>query len=199
MTPPAANETNKVSRPAIDIAATVRRLIDRQPVADMHTHLYSPSFGTPMGGRSGRNDPDGLLLWGVDELVTYHYLVAEVYRVVPATQLPYEQFWKMTKVQQADHIWRHLFVERSPVSEACRGILTTLAKLGLDPGDRDLGRMRKWFARQGPSEYIDRVMELSNVESITMTNPVFDDNERPRWLKDAKGLADPRFTAVLRI
>ena len=37
------------------------------------------------------------MLWGVDELVTYHYLVAEVYRVVPATKLPYEQFWKMSK------------------------------------------------------------------------------------------------------
>jgi hypothetical protein len=42
-------------------------------------------------------------------------------------------------------------------------------------------------------------MELSNVSSITMTNPVFDDNERGRWLKDPAALADPRFRAVLRI
>ena len=33
----------------------------------------------------GHVDPSGLMLWGVDELVTYHYLVAEVFRVVPAT------------------------------------------------------------------------------------------------------------------
>ena len=72
-------------------------------------------------------DPKGLLLWGIDELLTYHYLVAEVFRVVPARQLPYETFWKMTKREQADHIWKHLFVERSPISEACRGVLTTLA------------------------------------------------------------------------
>jgi len=69
-----------------------------QPIIDIHTHLYTPSFGTPSGGSSGNGDPKGLLLWGVDELVTYHYLVAEVYRIVPATVLPYEQFWKMSMV-----------------------------------------------------------------------------------------------------
>ena len=113
-----------------DLAALVDAAIDRQPVIDMHTHLYPPSFGTPMAGRSGRADPNGLMLWGVDELLTYHYLVAEVYRVVPATVLPYEQFWKMTKRQQADHIWQHLFVERAPISEACRGVPLTTESTG---------------------------------------------------------------------
>jgi len=32
-----------------------------------------------------------------------------------------------------------------------------------------------------------------------MTNPVFDDNERGRWLADANVGVDPRFAAVLRI
>ena len=35
--------------------------------------------------------------------------------------------------------------------------------------------------------------------SITMTNAVFDDNERNRWLANPKVGTDPRFTAVLRI
>jgi len=119
---------------------------------------------------------------------------------VPATALPYESFWKMSKTQQADHIWKNLFVDRTPLSEACRGVVTTLTKLGLDPSDKDLSRLRKWFAQQDPGQYIDRVMELSNVSSITMTNPVFDDNERTRWLRDADAIkADQRFRAVLRI
>jgi hypothetical protein len=181
------------------IPATVADVLGSQPVVDMHTHLYPPSFGTPVPNSTGRTDPAGLMLWGVDELVTYHYLVAEVYRVVPATTLPYEQFWQMSKSQQADHIWRWLFVERTPVSEACRGIVTTLTKLGLDPNVRSLEPLRKWFAAQDPDRYIDRVMELSNVNSITMTNPVFDDNERERWLRDPRVGADPRFRAVLRI
>ncbi len=165
----------------------------------MHTHLYPPAFGTPMGGSSGKSDPKGSMLWGIDELVTYHYLVAEVYRVVPPTKLPYEQFWKMSKSEQADHIWKNLFVERTPVSEACRGVITSMTKLGLDPSDKSLASARKWCAQQDPSKQIDRVMEIANVSSITMTNPVFDDNERGRWEKDARGLADPRFRAVLRI
>src|SRR5215471_17136614 len=145
------------------ITDCVRRTLDAQPVVDMHTHLYPPSFGTPVPNASGRADTAGLMLWGVDELVTYHYLVAEVFRVVPATMLPYEQFWKMTKRQQADHIWRNLFVERTPVSEACRGVMTSLQRLGLDPNEKSLDAYRPFFDRQDPSKYPDRVMELSNV------------------------------------
>ena len=181
------------------IPHAVDRALAAQPVPDMHTHLYPPTFGTPVPNATGRTDPAGLLLWGVDELVTYHYLVAEVYRVVPATVLPYERFWQMTKRQQADHIWRHLFVERTPLSEACRGVLTTLQKLGLDPNEKSLDPYRKFFDAQDPSQYIDRVMGLANVSSITMTNAVFDDNERARWLADGNVGTDPRFAAVLRI
>jgi hypothetical protein len=177
----------------------VQTTLASQPVTDMHTHLYPPGFGTPVPNATGHTDPAGLMLWGLDELVTYHYLVAEVYRVVPATKLPYEQFWKMSKQQQADHIWKNLFVDRTPISEACRGVLTTLAKLGLDPNEKSLNAYRPFFAGQNPSKYIDRVMELSNVSSITMTNPVFDDNERNRWLKNPAACVDSRFKAVLRI
>lgn len=181
------------------IAREVEAAVARQPIIDMHTHLYPPTFGTPMGGKSVKNDPRGMLLWGIDELLTYHYLVAEVYRIVPATKLPYEQFWKMSKRQQADHIWKHLFVERAPISEACRGVLTSVQKLGLDPSDPTPDKWRQFCEAQDPSDYIDRVMKISNVKSITMTNAVFDDNERERWLASPRVGADPRFTAVLRI
>ena len=179
--------------------ATIERALNEQPIVDMHTHLYSPQFGTPVPNAAGPIDPDGLLLWGIDELVTYHYLVAEVYRYVPTSKLPYEQFWKMTKQEQADHIWKYCFVENSPLSEACRGILTTLTDLGLDPNEKSLDAYRPYFARQKPSDYIDKVMQLANVSSITMTNPVFDDNERNRWLNNPKLNTDKRFNAVLRI
>lgn len=178
-----------MSQPALNldqIPAVVGEVFATQPVVDMHTHLYPPAFG-PM------------MLWGIDELLTYHYLVAEVYRVVPATKLPYENFWAMSRRQQADHIWKHLFVERSPISEACRGVLTTLQKLGLDvPGD-SLETVRRWFSAQDSDRYIDRVMELSGVSKITMTNAVFDDVERNVWLADGKTSVDSRFSPVLRI
>jgi hypothetical protein len=185
----------------VAIEKAVTRILAKQPIGDMHTHLYPPSFGTPVANRSGKTDPAGLMLWGLDELLTYHYLVAEVFRVVPATQMPYETFWKMSKQEQADHIWQHLFVERTPISEACRGVLTCLEMLGLEVGKKkDLSKARKWFAQQDPNKYIDKVMELSNVESITMTNGVFDDAERELWLKSPEKLrGDSRFKAVLRI
>jgi len=180
------------------LAAVVRKAVREQPVWDFHTHLYPATFGTPFSGSAKGADPAGLMLWGVDELLTYHYLVAEVYRVVPARSLPYDAFWRMSKREQADHIWKHLFLERSPISEACRGVLTTLERLGLDPADRDLDGYRRWFAAQDPDAYIDRVMEIANVSRITMTNAVFDDNERQRWLSRPQVADDSRFAGVLR-
>ena len=153
------------------ITDTVEKAIDAQPIVDMHTHLYPTGFGTPDSNKTGNTDANGLLLWGSDELLTYHYLVAEVFRVVPASKLPYEQFWKMSKGEQADHIWKHLFQERTPISEACRGVLTTIARLGLDPNDTP-ANWRKHFAQQDPNAHIDTVMQTANVQSITMTNAV---------------------------
>jgi len=175
-----------------NIEQQVTKAVWSQPVSDLHTHTYPPTFGA-----SPR--PGGLLLWGVDELVTYHYLIAEVYRAVPASELPYDRFWAMSKREQADHIWRHLFVKRTPISEACRGVLTTLERLGLDPNEKTLTPYRKWFAKQDPDKYIDKVMKIANVDLITMTNPVFDDQERGLWERVPKAGDDPRFAAVLRI
>jgi hypothetical protein len=148
----------------------------------MHTHLYSPNFG------------DQLLLWGVDELITYHYLVAEVMRW---SDLPVEEFWKLTKQQQADHIWQKLFIEHSPVSEACRGVLTTLKGFGIDLSSRDLDSFRKVYAQYDAYKQVDKVFELAHVDHVVMTNDPFDDLERPLWLDGVK--PDPRFHAALRI
>ncbi|MCE9589335.1 MAG: glucuronate isomerase [Planctomycetes bacterium] len=175
-----------------EIEKQVARAVWSQPITDLHTHCYAPRFGASP-------QPGGMLLWGIDELVTYHYLIAEVYRVVPASELPYETFWAMSKREQADHIWKHLFVERTPLSEACRGVLTTLQMLGLDPNERKLDKLRKWFHKQDPDKYATKVMQVASVDSITMTNPVFDDHERAMWERDAAVGDDPRFTAVLRI
>ena len=159
----------------------VRDVVESTPILDIHTHIYSPPFG-------------GLLLWGVNELLTYHYLVAEVFRAAP---MPYERFWAMTKTEQADRIWQHLFIERSPVSEACRGVLTVLNKLGLDTSTRDLVSYRDYFASMTVEDYVDKVFEVANVKSVIMTNDPFDDAERPVW--EAGIPADPRFQAALRI
>ncbi len=174
------------------LGETVRGIVSAQAVTDLHTHCYAPAFGaSPV--------PGGLLLWGIDELVTYHYLIAEAFRARPPWETPYERFWGWSKPAQADYIWRTLFVERTPLSEACRGVVTTLTRLGLDPNEETLEPYRRWFAQREPDAYIDQVMDVAGVDLITMTNEVFSDHERAMWLRGAYRTEDPRFAAVLRI
>jgi hypothetical protein len=47
-------------------------------------------------------------------------LVSEYF--VTASSITPEQFFAMTKQTQADLIWKALFIDRSPISEACRGV-----------------------------------------------------------------------------
>ena len=164
-----------------DIRATVKRIVDETPVVDMHTHIYPPSFGS-------------LLLWGIDELIDYHYLIAEAMRVAPVTC---DEFWNLTKPQQADLIWNHLFIQRSPISESCRGVLTCMKKLGLDASRRDLEDARAYFRDQDVETYVEKVFETANVRYAVMTNDPFDPTERGVWLKG--GTNHPRFKAALRV
>ena len=69
--------------PLDQIAATVSATSSDSRWSTCTRTCTRPRFGTPVPNATGKTDPAGLMLWGVDELVTYHYLVAEVYRVVP--------------------------------------------------------------------------------------------------------------------
>lgn len=164
------------------LSDTVHRIVDETPITDVHTHIYDPALGS-------------LLLWGIDELVTYHYLTAEVFRARP--DLAYDTFWAMSKQAQADLIWSELFVKRSPVSESCRGVLTVLAQLGLDSNTEDLTEIREYFAEQTAAGYVDKVFELANVRKVYMTNDPLDPLEMPIWEKGFE--RDPRFLGVLRV
>lgn len=164
-----------------ELAGLVERTVRQTPVLDIHTHLYDPAFG-------------GLLLGGLDEMLVYHYLVAEAFRFHDVTPA---KFFALPRPEQAALVWHELFVAHSPLSEACRGVLTTLHRFGLDPRERDLPALRDWFAQWEPAAYVDRVLELANVRAVTMTNSPFDDGERPLW--QAGFDRDPRFLAALRI
>lgn len=179
------------------IRKTVEQAVLAAPVWDLHTHLFPPAFGSRFG-RGVTPDPEGLMLWGIDDLLTYHYLIAEVLRETAHEGLTADRFFELSQPEQADLIWRKLFVEATPLSEACRGVLTTLTKLGLDPNATDLAGYRKWFSEQSPEEQIDRVLGLAGVEKVTMTNDLFDEGERRRWFDNPNIAHDSRFPAVLR-
>ncbi len=159
----------------------VSQIVSETPITDIHTHLYAPCFGS-------------LLLYGIDELLTYHYLTAELFRV---SEIPPEQFWSLEKREQAELTWKALFVERSPISEACRGVVTTLHRLGLDVTTRNLERYREHFRNVTIEEHLTRVFELAKLNSVIMTNDPFQEEEREVWLSRYR--SDPRFHAALRV
>src|SRR4030043_454707 len=106
------------------------QIVKETPIADIHTHIYSEAFGD-------------LLLWGIDELLTYHSLIAELFRYKP--ELDYETFWNMPKQKQAELIWEEMFIKNSPISEAARGVVTVLNGLGLDASDKNLNKILNNF------------------------------------------------------
>src|SRR5258708_5396236 len=112
------------------IARWVQQPVASTPVYDLHTHLYPASFSR-------------LSLWGIEELITYHYLIAESIR---ATGLSYEKYWAMPQARQTEFIWKTLFIDRAPISEACRGVVTVLKRLGLDVASKNLSTLRQFFA-----------------------------------------------------
>ena len=92
------------------ILGAVQQELAAAQVVDVHTHLYMPSLGS-------------LGFWGIDHLITYHYLEAELFRFSPICP---EQYWALTKRQRADLIWKTLFVENTPISESTRGVIAVL-------------------------------------------------------------------------
>ena len=71
---------------AEELRAEVEAVVNSTAVMDVHTHLFPAEFKE-------------LCLWGIDDLLTYHYVTAETLRTA---RIPYAQFWSMSKKQQAD-------------------------------------------------------------------------------------------------
>ena len=151
------------------------------PFIDVHTHLFMPSLGR-------------LGLWGIDELLTYHYLEAELFR---SSDITPGQYWTLGKREQADAIWRVLFVENAPVSESTRGVVAVLKAFGLPTDSTDLKEARAWFTAQDATRHIRRVFELAGISEVVMTNDPLDPQEAPLW--ETGAARDSQFHPVLRL
>ena len=176
---------NIVARPGITDKGDLRRNVDEvvlsSRVIDIHTHLFSNEFGR-------------LNLYGIDNLLTYHYLVAELFRSASVTS---DAFWRKSKTDQADLVWQTLFVENSPISEAARGVITVLNAFGLDTSADRLDEARDYFRSRDIGVHLDHVLKFACVDSIVMTNDPFDTDEMEIW--NSSGAIDPRFKASLRM
>jgi hypothetical protein len=163
-----------------EILDTVREELHALRIIDIHTHLFKPSLGS-------------LGLWGVDELITYHYLEAELFR---SSDIKPDAYSVLTKREQADLIWETLFVDNPPVSEATRGVVAVLSALGLPTAAPDLSEARAFFASQSVEDHIANVFKLAGISEAVMTNDPLDPAEAPLWKHSAP---HKQFHAVLRL
>ncbi len=152
-----------------DLAGEVERVVRDTPVFDVHTHQYPPSF-------------EKLFSAGIDDLVTYHYLIAELFR---SSNVSVDSFWSLNKSAQADLIWDTLFVRNTPLSEACRGVVHVLNAYGLDPHASTLHQAREFYEFIEPNHLVEQAMRMAGVSDIVMTNDVFNDHEAEYWQSDA--------------
>ena len=166
---------------AAELDAVVADVLDRTAIFDIHSHLFAPAFGS-------------LGLWGIDELLTYHYLEAELFRSAPITP---DAYWSLDKPARADLIWRTLFVDRPPVSESTRGVVAVLHALGLDARAASLAPLRAFFAAQSIETHLPRVMALAGISDVVMTNDPLDPDEAPVWLRGVE--PSPGIHAALRL
>jgi hypothetical protein len=178
---PGTNLYSTDSLSADSLQATVQEVLSTTQFIDMHTHLYPPGFGK-------------LGLWGIDELLTYHYLEAEFFR---SSDMKPEPYWSLSKPEQADAIWQALFVENSPISEATRGVVAVLKAFGLPTESPDLEEARSFFRAQTVDSHIRKVFEMSGVRAVVMTNDPLDSAEGPAWLKGVE--VHSQFQAALRL
>jgi hypothetical protein len=164
-----------------DIPSAVGRIVSEARMVDFHTHLFTPCHGA-------------ICWWGIDDLLNYHYLISEAFRYLT---LPPEKFWELTKAQQADLIWKTLFADRTPISEAARGVVTCLSRLGADPNTRDLNKIRNFYRQFTLEKFIDRIFALAKIDYLYMTNDPLDPDERQVWQRGH--IEDPRFRKALRV
>ena len=164
-----------------ELRAEVELAVNSTPVMDVHTHLYPAEFNE-------------LCLSGIDELLTYHYLVAEMFRSV---RLPHDRFWAMSKTDQADLVWKTLFVDNTPTSEAAQGIISVLDVFGLDTRASDLREAREFFNSQRLADHIDQVFDIARVSGVVMTNDPLHEAEGQIWESGVN--VDQRFKSSLRL
>jgi len=166
---------------AEQILPEVQDVLASSEVVDMHTHLFSPAFGK-------------IGLWGIDELLTYHYLEAEFFR---SSDMTPEEYWNLSKTQRADAIWKALFVENSPISESTRGVIAVLSAFGLPTDASGLKEVRRFFGAQSIRPHLRRVLQIAGVSDVVMTNDPLDPDERAVWMRE--GQDHSQFHAVLRL
>ncbi|MCC8109057.1 MAG: hypothetical protein LIQ30_08450 [Planctomycetes bacterium] len=110
---------------------------------------------------------------GIDALLTSPELLGEFFRRRAIANREYgpvsarEAYIRsLTPAELADLVWRQLFLDRQPLSEPARIVLTTMGMFGLDVASGDLRRLREDYEAIPPDERLSRVLALANVTRV---------------------------------
>ena len=104
-------------------------------------------------------------------LLNYHYLIAELLTV---TNIDASTFYSYND-EKSINIWNELFEKRTPVSEACAGVLSILKELNIEINNKSFLSICDEYDKKIQSD--KNIFELSNVSSLVMTNNPFDLDE----------------------
>ena len=142
-----------------NISNKLLNIINSTPIFDLHTHLFPPKH-------------EGYFLLGFKNLLNYHYLIAEL---LTATNIDASIFYSHNDEKKASLIWNELFEKRTPVSEACAGVLSILKELNIEIKNKSFLSICDEYDRKIQSD--KNILKLSNVSSLVMTNNPFDLDE----------------------
>ena len=181
--------------PPAKLRDAVGQEVDAAEAIDVHAHCFAAEYG------------DKLMAFGVDKLLTAGYgdadlacspdLVAQYLAISDDTP---DAFAALPVEEQANRVWRALFVERSPLSEACLGVVTTLEALGLhsEVEARDLGAVRRWYATQDGAKFNEKVMRLAKLRYVVSSHsPFFSSVQLGACLRPPP--PPPRYRAALEV
>ena len=142
-----------------NISKMLLNIINSTPIFDLHTHLFPP-----------KHEVYFLLVF--KNLLNYHYLIAEL---LTATNIDASVFYSYNDEKKASLIWNELFENRTPVSEACAGVLSILKELNIEINNKSFLSICDEYDRKIQSD--KNILDLSNVSSLVMTNNPFDLDE----------------------
>ena len=130
-----------------NISNKLLNIINSTPIFDLHTHLFPPKH-------------EGYFLLGFKNLLNYHYLIAEL---LTATNINASTFYCFNDEKKASLIWNELFEKRTPVSEACSGVLSILKELNIEINNKSFLSICDEYDRKIQSD--KNILDLSNVSS----------------------------------
>jgi len=142
-----------------NLKETITEIINETEIFDIHTHLFPAEFKK-------------YHLSGISEVLNYHYLIAELFTT---TNINVKKFYKLTNKEKANIIWEELFQKRTPISEACKGVLTILSELSIDYMFKSFDEIDSEYSKLNLSDL--QIFKISKISKVVMTNNPYDKSE----------------------